>query len=191
VRTRGRVVVPAPVRRRVGAGLIDLVLLGSGAALAIGAFVGIAVWRGRGEDPDLDEEGGASTVRAPLFTPAARIGIQGVGAGIAVLCRNARSPGARIMHLRRADVRTGGPVTVRSAFIGAVVDQVMRSATRVFQPSLEPAGKEAFWGEHRGLKRGGLALLPSMAVSLGPALIAPRHQTLAERLSGVVVIDDR
>jgi hypothetical protein len=56
----------------------------------------------------------------------------------AVNRRNWRSPGMYLMHLRRCDARTGGPVTVRSAVIRHLVDQARdRLISRLLTPRIE------------------------------------------------------
>ncbi len=52
-----------------------------------------------------------------LSTPQLAWGFRVFGLVSEVAMRNSRSPGARIVGIRRADARTGGPVTVRSALI--------------------------------------------------------------------------
>jgi hypothetical protein len=53
-----------------------------------------------------------------------------VGQAAAVPGRTWRGPGSRLLGTRLADARTGGPVTVRSAFILTAVSLIEREATR-------------------------------------------------------------
>ena len=54
----------------------------------------------------------------------------GASAGLAIAGRNWRSPGFRLIGLRRVDAHTGGVVTVRSALIGVLFDQAWQAASR-------------------------------------------------------------
>src|ERR1700722_15244101 len=53
-----------------------------------------------------------------------------VGQAAAVPARNWRGPGSRVLGTRMADLRTGGPVSVRSALIRAAVSSLEREAIR-------------------------------------------------------------
>jgi hypothetical protein len=61
---------------------------------------------------------------------AVRTALGGARAGFAIAGRNWRSPGFRVVGLRRVDARTGGPLSVRSALIGVLFDQARQAATR-------------------------------------------------------------
>ena len=105
-------------------GLAILVLLGLGAAIAYARVRG-----GDDESPGGDEENPDQSENF-LQSPLMRAAVWGAGAGLAVAGRNWRSPGFRVVGLRRVDAQTGGPVSVRSVLIGLVLDLVRQSATR-------------------------------------------------------------
>jgi hypothetical protein len=65
-----------------------------------------------------------------LRSGALRPAFWGAGAGLAIANRNWRSPGFRVVGLRRVDARTGGPISLRSALIGVLFDQARQAATR-------------------------------------------------------------
>ena len=61
-------------------------------------------------------------------TRPVRAALWGASAGLAVAGRNWRSPGYRLLGLRRVDARTGGAIGVRSALAGFLFDRA-RQAT--------------------------------------------------------------
>jgi hypothetical protein len=65
-----------------------------------------------------------------LQSPLLRASLLGVSAGLAVANRNWRSPGFRVVGLRRVDARTRGPIRVRSGLIRVHFDQARQAATR-------------------------------------------------------------
>jgi hypothetical protein len=203
----------APLRRRLAAGAIDAVVVVG----PIGGAVGGAAWlrtryrRWRGQDdeaiPELRQDRRWGTVSA-----AASAGVQ-VGA------RNWRSPGYRALGLRRVDVRTGGPVTVRSAIIQAAVsDLLSRTIRSLIQPwqarrmerlqAIQAEMKEAqrtHAGDREAQQRALMEIfkrenvnpltscLPAVLVGTLPQVTrvrSPLNQTLPERLAGTVVVRD-
>ena len=67
-------------------------------------------------------------------------GVTGAVESLQLIGRNWRSPGMRAVGIRRADAQTRGPVSLRSAYIGLVVQTAkMRISTALAQPSLERA----------------------------------------------------
>lgn len=131
--------VVAPLRRRVLAGLIDGVValagfcsvVGLGAALAMKAPALRRRWRSRVKQRalrDLDDRPAWGSSRMRLAFPLLWLVMGVVG-------RNWRGPGFRMLHLRRVDADTGGPVAVRAAVVRSVVAQG-RSAvlSRLFAP---------------------------------------------------------
>jgi hypothetical protein len=50
--------------------------------------------------------------------------------GLVVAERNWRGPGFRVVGVRRVDAQTGGAVSVRSALLGVLFDQVWQAVTR-------------------------------------------------------------
>lgn len=84
---------------------------------------------------DLDDQNGRSRgIRRGtdefLQSPLLRAALSGASAGLAVAHRNSRSPGFRVVGLRRVDARTGGPMSVRSGSIGVLFDQTQQALTR-------------------------------------------------------------
>ncbi|HEY5429862.1 MAG TPA: hypothetical protein VIK04_12150 [Solirubrobacteraceae bacterium] len=142
------------------------------------------------------------------------------GPAVAVSGRNWRGPGSRLLRTRLADARTGGPVTVRSALILSLVSALEREAVRslirravarttalsaALQPRIDeitrehvgdPAGQQRamteLYGEQGDNPLGACLspLLAGVAFRL-PALWPPKHQTIGERLAGVVVVVER
>jgi 60Kd inner membrane protein len=89
----------------------------------------------RGDGDDLgDQDDGSRGIRRGthqvLQSPLLRRALSGASAGLAVANRNSRSPGFRLVGLRRVDARTGGPIGVRSVLIGVLFDQAQRAGTR-------------------------------------------------------------
>ena len=143
-----------------------------------------------------------------------------VGQAAAVPGRNWRAPGSWLQGTRLADARTGGPVTVRSAFILNAVSLIEREATRplirraasrreaqsaALKPRIEEIEREHA-GDAEARQRALMDLykadgvnplsgcLSPLAAGFAfklPALWPPRHQTIGERLAGVVVVVDR
>ena len=64
------------------------------------------------------------------LSPELHGALRGASAGLAIAGRNWRSPGFRLIGLRRVDAHTGGVVTVRSALIGVLFDQAWQAAWR-------------------------------------------------------------
>lgn len=101
-----------------------------------------------GDRDDVDDQGPPSCGRERgthgfLRSPLLRATVSGASAGLVVASRNWRSPGFRVLGLRRVDARTGGAITVRSALSGLLFDQAHQAATRpLFQSSV-----------HRGQRR--------------------------------------
>lgn len=112
--------------------------------------------------------------------------------------RDSRSPGQRIMRLRRVDARTGGPMTVGSAVIRFCAARLwLAGAARVTAPirrreqerwqALGPASVK----DRRVRPTSCWLWIVAMAAPLVPALVKPRYQSLFDRLAGTVVIVDR
>jgi hypothetical protein len=149
----------ASLRERLLAAMVDAAVVGLGMPVVVGLGIGAAVAyaRVRGEDDedkadqDEDEED-ASPLRSRgdgdlddqdersrgiqhrtgefLQSPLVGAALRGAGAGLAVGNRNWRSPGFRMVGLRRVDARTGGPISVRSVLIGMLFDQARQATTR-------------------------------------------------------------
>ena len=70
------------------------------------------------------------TGRAFRHSRELRAALLGASAGAAVASRNWRSPGYRVVGLRRVDAQTGGIVSVRSALVGVLFDQAFQAVAR-------------------------------------------------------------
>jgi 60Kd inner membrane protein len=146
--------------------------------------------------------------------------IAAVGHAAAVPGRNWRGPGSRLLGTRMVDARTGGPVSVRSAFVLTAVSSIEREAARPLtrraasrmttrSAALKPRMDEirrATGGDAQAQQRALMDLykaegvnplagcLSPLAAGFAfklPVLWSPRHQTIGERLAGVVVVVDR
>ena len=207
----------APLGRRAGAALIDLGVFIGGAGAVIGGLAGVifALNRGRGnvvEQLDRLSDRVNAVLEARHVNGA--IGLASAAAGIGL--RNARSPGMRAMHLRRVDVRSGGPVSRRSAIIQQLVGFAWgRLARQVWRPAFEryQARATALAAEQQESRRRqpddppvdtagsaerrntgmasccGRMLVPG-AVQLLTTLLSPRRQNLPDWVAGIVVVRD-
>lgn len=166
--------------------------------------------------------GGDGKPPLPVDTAMARwtLALRVTSLAGAVMARNWRGPGGRIMQVRQVDARTGGPVTVRSALIGvAFTEGWRRAAPRLFAQQrsraqqrldeLQPALKElqhTYRGDPDALNqalsdfyrahqvnplRSCLWQLPGLALPQLPALWSARSQTAGEWLSGTVVVHQK
>jgi uncharacterized RDD family membrane protein YckC len=212
----------APVWRRVVAGLINASL---GIAWVVGivfagyrlrAFLGppLRPLTRRLEERGLaGRKGGLSLrVRALFLVSGLTFELDG---------RNRRSLGARVMRIRRVDMSSGGPVSVRGALIrhfaktaigaglGGLIRPMTKRATDRMQ-ALQPQLKELqqahtddktaqqqaltrFYREHKvnPLRSCGAPVLPLLAPSLA-VLFSPRRQNFLDRLAGIIwVMEDR
>jgi hypothetical protein len=135
----------APVWRRAAAGLINLLVVVAGLAVA-----GVAVFAAfkLGLTRRLTPAGGAlsrkldawgersdSSQKPVGLSAQTRLLISVPGLSLELDGRNRRGVGARAMGIRRVDVRTGGPVTFRAALIRHVVSNGYGLATgRLLRP---------------------------------------------------------
>jgi 60Kd inner membrane protein/RDD family len=200
-------------RHRVAAGLIDAAVFGPPiVAVSIGAGW-LYVWYRRGNGRDLGQGG-----PVPLSTRWNLV-IWGASAAVRVSIRNWRSPGDRALGLRRVDVRTGGPLSVRNALVEqSVVIASGQLRRRLMKPWLTRSQRrlEALLPEMKQIqrefaddreareqalkafyKRNHVNPAASCAPSLlgailmyAPGLWSPLNQTLPERLGGIVVVQD-
>jgi hypothetical protein len=129
---------------------------------------------------------------------------------------NHRTLGARVMRIRRADARTGGPVSLRSALIsnlarraiatalaplGARATQRNTTRMKALQPRLKQIQREhsddaearqealmRFYKEHNVNPLASClpTLVIGFAAPLVPALLSPLRQTIPHRLAGIV-----
>jgi uncharacterized RDD family membrane protein YckC len=147
--------------------------------------------------------------------------IRGAFTGLAVTGRNWRSPGMRIVGVRRVDARTRGPVSADNAIVGAAfataTELISRALNRPMWDRYE-ARRAAVAeeverirasqpdAEKQALMEASLEAQQRLGVGCGwvvsrmvgqavavrlPALWSGRRQTLAERLAGTVIVDDR
>ena len=206
-KSRSRGLTVAPVPRRLAAGAIDAaVIFLPVLAVSAGAAALHARRRRRaGEDPE----------PCPAFTvPGRWQTVFGVGGEVVQLAAlNQRGPGYRALGLRRADVRTGGPVSLRGALIYGAVMVAFRRLTqlgsRPFKRRIEAARADfkavqrahpddpkarhealrEVYSRHRVNPATACApALVGAVVTQAPALWSPLNQTLAERLAGIVVV---
>jgi hypothetical protein len=106
----------APLSRRLGALAIDALVGLAVVAGIVAAIVALArPWRK--PQPDLQK------MRRFWKQPW----MQGLGVVRIVGFRNVRSPGQRLMGIRRADARSGGPVSVPGAIVGEWSSSMMRT----------------------------------------------------------------
>jgi hypothetical protein len=199
----------APLSRRFGAGAIDMLVGLPVFVVMIAAIVALTRPRKK-HQPD--------PRRMPrLWT---RPWIQGLGPVMVVGLRNVRSPGQRLMGIRRADAHSGGPISVQSAIVRAWSSSTMRmlltelvrplqqrgeSRLQALQPELKAIQKQHqddaetqeravmdFYREHDiNPLRSCLPTLFATAAPYLPALWTRRHQTLPEQLAGIVVVQDQ
>jgi hypothetical protein len=197
----------APLRRRAAAGSIDSAVLGLPIlAVSIGVQALYHRWRGGEIEP-------FRFASSPHWQAAKR----GASAAAAVATRNWRSPGYRILGLRRVEVRTGGPVSVRSSIVECAVSRTLAQLSLQLTQPWQARSRRRFQAIHADieelrrahpddptaqqramaelLKRGDVnpmasclvPLLPGFAIKL-TALWSPLKQSPGERVAGVVVI---
>ena len=148
-----------------------------------------------------------------------RLALEAASLPLEIRWRNWRSPGMRALGLRRADARTGGPISVRRAVVRRAVLTASHELTRAAQrrswerfrerqrrmkadlelarlhhpddrEARERAMREAF-RRHRVTPWGSFvrAWLGSAPLYL-PALWSERNQTLPDLVAGIVVVRD-
>jgi uncharacterized RDD family membrane protein YckC len=207
----------APLGRRAAAAAIDSGLVAAGVGMAIGAGIGIAVAADRGL-VQVGERLKRLGDRVSTGVESQRVSriIDLASFAASVHLRNARSPGMKVMHLRRADARSGGPVTVRSVVIrqlvwlasGRISARVWRPGWGRYQARLKelhtefqefrrqhPDDKEAemaFYSSHKGAVPTSCCavMAANLVLQRVPALLTPRRQNLADWVAGIVVVSD-
>ena len=119
------------VRRRLLASLIDLIVsVFVAVAFVAGGIASVSLrsrFRRRGEGVD------RGSIEPPRqwrlsFRQQASLWLGSVG--LALLARNRRSLGYRLLRLRRVDMQTSGPVSIRSVLIVQVCDLGWRAMSR-------------------------------------------------------------
>ncbi len=207
----------ASLGRRARAALIDGTCVVGGVAGAVG---GAFVWA-RCREGSTSEALPDAMNRWNAFAQTPRWHRTGpvLAAASAIVMRNSRSPGMRLMGIHREDARSGGPVTVRSALIRQLASQAHgRLVRRVIAPRLErhqakvqaiqpdvdaarrahPDDKAA---EQRAIRQAyreagvnpmGYCTAPMIALTAGwlITLAMPHHQSLADWVAGVVMVRD-
>lgn len=221
LKTDGELVI-ASVRRRLAAGVISAVLslapAGAVVALVLGTSLRSVRWLRR---PPLDRMPRApQRLRRSSDRPWPawlRIALGAASAAVQVRTRNLRGPGARLLRLRRVDLVSGGPVTVRSALVSGLFDWAWQAGSKrllaplrrrqkaridALEPELEALRAQHEDDEaahHRAIAelyaRHGINPLMGCLPGLGlaclrqaPILFSPRRQSLSEHLAGTVVI---
>jgi 60Kd inner membrane protein/RDD family len=209
---------PAPLRRRLAAGVID-------ALVFLPAF-GVAWWQGArllvriGHRPRLAKfrDWGKSNAGAARPSLAWRLGNRAASLFTEVGFRNVPSPGYRMMRIQRVTAGSGGPISPERAIVRLCLGELMgRASTQLWRPmqqrevqrmeTLRPrlkaiqeehAGDEVatrqavadFYREH-GVNpfRGCLRpLLLSLTTEWLPPMLSPTRQRIQDRVAGVMVI---
>ena len=206
-KSRSRGLTVAPVPRRLAAGAIDTaaVLLPI-LAVSMGA-AGLYMRRRR-------QKGDGTDSWREFAVPRRWQTVIWVGGEAAqIAARNRRGPGYRALGLRRADVGTGGPVSLRSALIYSAVMVAFRLLARLgsrpWKRRMDAARadfkavqrshaddpeerhealREAYRRHHVNPATACAPALFGAVVTQAPALWSPLNQTLAERLAGIVVV---
>jgi uncharacterized RDD family membrane protein YckC len=192
------------IPRRTLAGTIDVVL---GAFVFAGGGAAVAWRRGSSDEWSLPQ---GRTVNA--FGWALR--------ATALLLRNRRTPGQRLLGIRRIDARTGGPVPLWAAIVRQLFDlgferlrrpAARRDVRRQSEKSAEAGRRiEELRAAHPGdtelIQEETIAIYHETGVSCVPMLLkgvaigslvpltalrSPRRQTIADRLSGTVIVKER
>ncbi len=214
----------ASLQRRALAALIDAGVFLPPTVLV--AVAGVKVYEALQKRRSGEEQARpASTTRnlgsARGFAESTRwqLGVWAASVPIEILLRNSRSPGARIMGLRRVDARTGGPVPVRSAVIHNVAQSAARQLTgrlarrygrrdaerlRAMKAEIEetqrthadddarqPAATDVF--RRAGMtsaRSSGRTLLLGIVPNYLGALWSERNQTLYDRVAGIIIVVD-
>lgn len=120
------------LRRRFLAGAVDagVVIIGMAAVVGLGIAAAVASARVRGgryQDEHVEVPG---TIREFRLSLPVRAVLWVASVAVGVIARDWRSPGFRVLGLRRVDARTGGPVTVQSALVGALFDAARQELTK-------------------------------------------------------------
>jgi uncharacterized RDD family membrane protein YckC len=190
----------ASIPRRAVSGTLDGVLL----VLGWGGGVAAVVWRRN-----------SGELSPPDMRAVTALGWAMRGA--ALLLRNRRSPGQRLLGIRRVDARTGGPVSLGAAIVCQLCDYglklLWRPVTRRVSDRQAERSAEAtrgivdFRAAHAGdtariqeetmaiYRETGTSCVPSLLTHIVAgwampltALGSPRRQTIADRVSGTVLV---
>jgi hypothetical protein len=118
----------ASIRRRALAGVFDLLTI----LTAVAAWLAGLIWRSKRRASDTgsrlaDEDSWLRKVGRLVQSKAWRAGaLRGAAGLLSIPLRNWRSIGARVAGIQTVDARSGGPVTIRSAVRGALVNVAWR-----------------------------------------------------------------
>lgn len=217
----------ASLRRRFLASSIDGVVMCGPIMLTLGGGTWLRLkYHRRRSGSDAMEEPGISPGEGRLAAFGRfgesrrwRLALQAASLPIEIRLRNWRSPGMRITGIRRADARSGGPVTARSV----VVREAVVTAWRELIRSIQRPSDERF-REHQRLMKADLEevrrrlgsdpdardravaevskryrVTPWTSCGRGflgtlppylPALWSERNQSLPDRLAGIIVVRD-
>jgi hypothetical protein len=233
------------LRLRLLAAFVDAATVGSGMAACIGAVIaGVVGYSrrrgdkgaaygeaeggqhddGQGESDAIEDDAPSRVDRAPRGSrqsPELQVALRGASAGLAIASRNWRSPGFRLIGLRRVDAHTGGGVTVRSALAGVMFDEAWQAAwrplfrsrakrhqtrLRALAPQLravernnrgDPQARSRalteFYRSNPVSPAGGCGWLAAgpLASQLALALSSREGRTIRDRITGTAVIVDR
>jgi uncharacterized RDD family membrane protein YckC len=204
----------ASIPRRIAAVLVDTLSAVAVIALAVTTLrrSGIRTHRIATKGDWLDWAARA----ASSSTPIAR----GIWLAADVARRNGRSPGARLLGLRRADAQTGGPVTPRSAIVRMAITTgysmltkrlslpfERRAADRTAEVQPELTTIRRLYAADRTARQralmdfykannvnpipGLVVRIPAVLLPALTTILSPRHQSLADRLAGIITIKTR
>jgi hypothetical protein len=123
----------ASLLRRAAAGAIDLLVMG-GRLVGVAGAIGVATakWYGDGQPGWMARWTEGDGWAHPGLVDGLR--------SLELTGRNWRSPGMRAAGLRRVDARTRGPVSIRSAFVGLLLQTGAERISRALgQPGTERA----------------------------------------------------
>ena len=205
---------PARLRERFLAGLIDS---GSGVGLLGAAAAGaLEAWRPHTLERLRRLTRVAERWGALINSPRGQRANSVVSVLWTVGMRNTRTPGMRVVHIRRVDARTGGPVTLRSALRRAAFQMAWSAgAKRVTRPTVDrwkvhskrvgdelaevrrnhpedPRAEAAFYSaQARGPYLGCCATLVALwAIQELPVALTSRRQNLFDWVAGTMVARD-
>lgn len=206
-------------RRRLLASLVDLIVsVFAGVALVAGG-VAWAFVRARAQSADKTVDADAIERASPWRLSVRQQAILWAASmGLGVLGRNWRSPGFRLLRLQRVDVRTGGPVTVRTALIvhtcdwawGAMSRRLIRDPLRrqrersrehsealteirrkhAGDPQQRQLAVASFLEQHASISLSTCLwpLLPEVLWRVVPALWVRQGRTIRDRVTGTAVV---
>jgi hypothetical protein len=200
--------------RRIAAAAIDGGLIVGAVGAVTGGAIAVAVWRAKQPATASEHLDRLSEHMSALGKSPWSHLLKATSGLVTLAMPNTRGPGMRVMHIRRADARTGGPVTLRSAIIRQLVGLALgRLGVRVWRPAFEryqersktlaaehqefrrrhpddPEADAAFFSSHSntGVASCCGAMLVPIAIQYVTALLSPRRQNISDWVAGIVVI---